>query len=187
MTSRFLVALLIGAAMFLGLGTAARGGTIVTIGLDDGIADQAAGAAMLESHGMRGTFYVNSGRIGTSGYLSFAQLVRLEAVGHEIGGHTINHVNLPTLDADEQRRQICNDRSTLLSQGLQIRNFAYPFGADSPLTEAIVADCGYISARDSGGLRSSQLRTCSLGESIPPRDIYKLRSISEPWPSDDPL
>ena len=56
--------------------------------LDDNRASQADAALLLQARGMRGTFYVNSGRIlGMAGYLTYAQLQQIQAAGHEVGGH----------------------------------------------------------------------------------------------------
>ena len=75
---------------------------------------------MLESHGMRGTFYVNSGTIASKPYfMNWPQVDALAAAGHEIGGHTIDHKRLTTLTADEQRREVCDDAATL--QGARVR------------------------------------------------------------------
>lgn len=46
-------------------------------------------ADVLYQAGMVGTFYVNSERVGGSGYLSAKDLREMEAQGHEIGGHTL--------------------------------------------------------------------------------------------------
>src|SRR5882757_914849 len=87
--------------------------TIVSLTFDDGAADQSTAAQLLASHGMRGTFYVNSGRLGTSGYLTPASTVQLQSSGQEIGGHTLSHPDLPTLSASQQQHEICDDRTAL--------------------------------------------------------------------------
>src|SRR4051812_29607736 len=81
----------------------------VTFSFDDGVADQLQGRTLLQKYGMTGTFYINSALIGLPGYMTRADLDALKAAGHEIGGHTATHQNLPTLSADEQNRQICLD------------------------------------------------------------------------------
>ncbi|MDF2461249.1 MAG: polysaccharide deacetylase, partial [Candidatus Saccharibacteria bacterium] len=52
----------------------AAGPTVVSLTFDDGLANQALAAQAMESYGMRGTFYVVSGRIGNSGQLTASQL-----------------------------------------------------------------------------------------------------------------
>src|SRR5207247_4459383 len=128
--------------------------------------------SMLAARSMHGTFYVNSGRVDQGGYLTKAQLLTLQSDANEIAGHTVNHLDLSTVDSDEQKRQICDDRSTLLGWGLAVSDFAYPFGSDGPALAQIAQDCGYDSARDDGGLSGSGLPA----ETIPPADPYAIRT-----------
>ena len=113
----------------------------VSLEFDDGVSDHVQGAAILDAHGMDGVFYVNSGRLGLSGYMTVEQVQSLAANGHEIGGHSVSHADLPTLTRDEQMRQVCNDRVALLNAGFQVHDFAYPFGNFAPVTEDVVQDC----------------------------------------------
>jgi peptidoglycan/xylan/chitin deacetylase (PgdA/CDA1 family) len=151
-------------------------GVVVSLTFDDTFADQAAAIDLLDERGMRGTFYVNSDRIGKSQALSESQLLDLQSRGHEIAGHTIGHVNLPMLEPDEQRRVVCDDRVALIEMGFTVTSFAYPFGASDAMTEQIVAECGYNSGRDIGG----------RGNPIPPPDAYLVRSAPSVTPEATP-
>jgi peptidoglycan/xylan/chitin deacetylase (PgdA/CDA1 family) len=144
----------------------------VSLTFDDTFIDQRAAFDLLDERGMHATFYVNSERIGSTGALSADELLDAQSNGHEIAGHTIGHVNLPTLEPDEQRRRVCDDRVALIDMGFTVTSFAYPFGASDAVSEEIVAECGYNSARDIGGKSSP----------IPPPDPYLVRSA----PSVDP-
>ena len=149
----------------------------VTFTFDDGVADQLTGQQLLEKYGMVGTFYINSGLIGLPGYMTRANLDGLKAKGHEIGGHTVTHQNLLTLTADEQNRQICTDRNTLLSWGFAVSSFAYPFVSFDATTKAIAQHCGYGNARSVGDLRSPfACSDCPATETIPPADLYETRT-----------
>src|SRR5450432_1800828 len=66
--------------------------TIVSLTFDDGVANQSIAEAAMDAHGMHGTFYVNTNTINTGGSLSWAQLTQFAAAGHEIGGHTLDHL-----------------------------------------------------------------------------------------------
>src|SRR5690606_24950883 len=77
--------------------------TVVSLTWDDGYDHQAPAAAVMNAHGMAGTFFVNSGNIGDPGFLTKAQLDSLAANGHEIGGHSLNHYDLTTLPAAEAK------------------------------------------------------------------------------------
>ncbi len=153
--------------------------TIVSLTFDDGLTQSAVGA-ILRSHAMKATFYVNANLIGSGGgYLTKAELDALFADGHEIGGHTTNHVDLATLSDTAQRTAICGDLQTLNTwYPNQIHSFAYPFASIGPTTQSIVAaGCAgvgaYASARTVGGLVSGRLCTgCPTAETIPPGNPY---------------
>jgi peptidoglycan/xylan/chitin deacetylase (PgdA/CDA1 family) len=142
----------------------------VSLTFDDTFDDQYQLLEMMRPFGMHVTLYVNSARIGQPTYLNEAQLKELAAAGHEIAGHTVTHPTLPAVDEDEQRRQICNDRLALLQRGFDVRNFAYPHGAFTALTQHVVDDCGYNSARIVGGLGCSG---CPVGETAGPEDLAR--------------
>ena len=149
--------------------------TVVSFTFDDGDADQMAAAQVLHGYGMRGTFYIIAGAVGAPHYLTLADLHTLAAQGNEIGGHTVSHLEVPHIAPAEARRQICDGRNTLITWGFHVTSFAYPGGAYSPATEAIVRECGFNSARTVIGLRSAGCPLCSVAETIPPRDSYAIR------------
>ena len=161
--------------------------TVISLTFDDTLADQFQVGDMAAARGMRATFYINGPRVGTSGYLSKAQVIALEQAGHEIAGHTLSHANLPTLSPEEARSQICNDRANLLNQGFRVTSFAYPFGADNTSVQQIVEDCGYNSARDVGGLKSAGLCPgCPWTNPVPPANLYMIRT-NDSIQTDTPL
>lgn len=80
--------------LLLGLGIPGPGRAhgdypIVSLTFDDTHVEHRWAAEALSRRGMVGTFYVNSERVGGSGYLSAKDLREMEAQGHEIGGHTL--------------------------------------------------------------------------------------------------
>ncbi|MFC4057408.1 polysaccharide deacetylase family protein [Planomonospora corallina] len=156
----------------------ARATTVVVLTFDDGDASNVTAARMLQRHGMRGTFYVNSGTIGDEGKLTWRQLAALAKAGHEIGGHTVDHARLDELLPDEQRAQICDDRRALMKRGHRVTTFAYPFGAVDADAERTARQCGYNAARTTYGLRHWGCRTCPAAETLPPADRWELRAPS---------
>jgi peptidoglycan/xylan/chitin deacetylase (PgdA/CDA1 family) len=153
--------------------------TLVSLTFDDGLT-QSAALAILAKHKMVGTFYVNTDRIDETDYLSRAELDSLVASGSEIGGHTINHVNLATLSDSDQRTAICDDMNNLVNWfgADQVHSFAYPFSSTGPTTQSIVAaGCSgvgtYESARAVGGLVSgTSCTSCPWAVSVPPGNPY---------------
>jgi peptidoglycan/xylan/chitin deacetylase (PgdA/CDA1 family) len=168
-------------AAFLATAPTALAGapTVVSLTFDDGIADQAAVVPMLDAHGMKGTFFINAGRVGTPGYLTWGQLATTAADGNEISGHTLDHVDLTTVSSSEATYQVCENRARLLNHGFADTDFAYPFGAgwhDSTI-RSIVQACGYNSARGAWGLVGPVCTTCTAwAETIPPADIWAVRT-----------
>jgi hypothetical protein len=150
--------------------------TVVTIQFDDGTADAFGALPILQSRGMRATFYVNSGLLGTSGHMTWAQVLDLAAAGNEIAGHTLTHENLRGLSTAEARRQVCDDRVDLFDHGLQPTSFAYPYGRFNDSVKQIVRDCGYNSARWVAGVDGRN----TFAETIPPRDAYATRTPQLP-------
>jgi peptidoglycan/xylan/chitin deacetylase (PgdA/CDA1 family) len=155
--------------------------TVVSLTFDDGIATQYTDARpALASHGMKGTFYINSGNLGANDYyMTWANVATIAADGSEIAGHTLNHKRLTSLTATEQRRQICDDRTALQNRGYTVTDFAYPYGAGegNSTTRSIVKDCGYTSARKVGELQNDfDCPECDSAETIPPDDIWAVRS-----------
>ncbi len=158
---------------------AAAGASLTTVSLtfDDANADQAQAGTILAARGLRGTFYVNSGRLGVSGFMTLADVQSLKDAGHEIAGHTVSHADLPALDEDERRRQICNDRVALLGEGFTVTSFAYPYADTDALTQQIVAACGYNSARGVGDVVSpGSCYGCPFAETIPPSNPFKTKT-----------
>jgi peptidoglycan/xylan/chitin deacetylase (PgdA/CDA1 family) len=142
-------------------------GGVVSLTFDDGLARQEQMAQELTKRGLIGTFYVHSTRTKAAGYLDQPKLERMSEAGHEIGGHTRTHARLPELHPDEQRREVCADRSALKAMGFAPKSFAYPFHAVSAAAESVVRECGYSSGRGRAG---------AAAERIEPRDPYNLNT-----------
>ena len=157
---------------------AAAAATVVTIGFDDGTADQLAALPILQAHGMTATFFVNTApiSIGDPEHLSWTGLHSLFAAGNEIAGHTLHHVNLAPLSTAEARQEVCTDRNNLLAEGFPATSFAYPFGSFDSGTELVVGDCGYNSGRGVAGIS----KTGPFAETIPPLDLYATRTPPNP-------
>ena len=160
--------------------------TYVTLTFDDGRTSQYEQAGdLMAARGIRGTFFINSGTIGSPSRMTWAQVDSLVANGSEIGGHTVNHKDLtdPSLTYDEAVHQICSDRQTLIQRGLEVTSFAYPYGAwnrsftmsdgTTKSVRDIVRDCGYSSGRAAGGVYATK---DPFAESVPPADKYATRT-----------
>lgn len=58
---------------------------------DDGGASALPSARLLDAYGMTGHFFVTTGRIGTPGFATEADLRALAAAGHVVGSHSHTH------------------------------------------------------------------------------------------------
>ena len=155
----------------------AVGSTIVSLTFDDTLADQAQVAAMANARGLHVTFFVNSPRFDHTSYLTLAQALAFQAQGHEIAGHTLDHLDLTTLTLADATHEVCDDRAALLADGLAARTFAYPHGATNAAVEQIVASCGYNGARDVGGLvANGSCQTCPFADTVPPDTVFDVRT-----------
>ena len=141
---------------------------IVSFTFDDALASPSPRRlSVFGDHDMRATFYVNTGTVGTSLHLSWAQLRQFSAGGHEIGGHTVNHAPLTDIDEATARAEIQGDITTLQAQGFpRPVSFAYPFGYHGPDEQRYVREAGYASARTTDIYQR---------ESNPPANAYALR------------
>lgn len=165
--------------------------TVVTLGFDDSAVNWSVAAPLLESFGMRGTFYANScllqgptrngqpiscpggAPMPQARAMSWAQLADLYARGHEIGSHTqLRAYNLPDIN------QICPDRANLLAQGFAATSFAYA-SPGLPIEQEVVRGCGFNSARLPHGIRSARCPTCPVAETIPPGNPFALRAVEQ--------
>jgi peptidoglycan/xylan/chitin deacetylase (PgdA/CDA1 family) len=146
--------------------------TTVSLTFDDADSSQYRVRSMLTSHGMHATIYVTS-REKT---MAWSQVDDLHSDGNEIGGHTVNHVDLVNsgLTYDQKLAEVCDDRQTLIQRGYDPVSFAYPFGAYDQTAIGIVRSCGYQSARRAGGVNTAGP---TYAETIPPTDPYVVRTV----------
>jgi peptidoglycan/xylan/chitin deacetylase (PgdA/CDA1 family) len=94
------------------------------------------GAAILQDRGIRGTFYISGGLVGTTGecfnYITHEQCKALNRGGHEIGCHTFSHPNLRTIGSDRLTHELSSNRAFFKTlDGIELDNFAFPYGATS--------------------------------------------------------
>lgn len=81
-------------------------------------------------------------------YMNTAQMLDLQASGHEIGGHTQTHVSLSTVDPSIANAEIAGSLTDLLAMGaVGVQNMAYPYGDYNAAVETMAKNAGYVSAR----------------------------------------
>jgi peptidoglycan/xylan/chitin deacetylase (PgdA/CDA1 family) len=120
-------------------------GRNVTITFDDGCeTDLLAAAPILRDAGFNATFFITTGRLGTPGYLSPAQLKELCAQGFEIGCHSMTHPYLTDLDENGLQHEIA-DAKTQLEQiiGRTVDHFSCPGGRCDNRVVTVAQTAGY--------------------------------------------
>jgi len=156
--------------------------TVVSLTFDDGLKTHydLAFRRALQPHNLNGTFYNVSGLNEVDPqHMTWAELTALNNGGNEIGGHTVNHVNLKTTTDDATKvKEVCDDRQNLIQHGFYPTSFAYPEGAYDATAEAIVQSCGYTTARAAGGIDTAGTGAGPVyAETIPPKDPYATRTV----------
>jgi peptidoglycan/xylan/chitin deacetylase (PgdA/CDA1 family) len=108
---------------------------LVTFTFDDvPVSAHTTGAAIIEAHGARATFYIATGLLGQrSEFWSVVgrdEVADLHHRGHEIALHSHLHRPTPLLDAGQVAADLQRNREALrnIHPGIEARNFAYPFG-----------------------------------------------------------
>jgi peptidoglycan/xylan/chitin deacetylase (PgdA/CDA1 family) len=160
---------------------------VITFTFDDVPASACSiGAAILEQHGVRGTFYVSGGGCGAArpgGRLATAdQVSALHARGHEVGCHTYSHPAVSGIAHDELVADLERNRFMLagINGGLAVRNFAYPYGDLSFRTkrylETLFDSCrSLMRGVNEGAADLGMLKTCPLeNATIDREDIREL-------------
>ncbi len=102
-----------------------------------------AGAAALEAHGARGTFYVCGGLFGQEGHMGrFADATEIGDLirrGHEVAGHTFGHRDCHRTPEAELTADLDANDAALRGLGTAPIHFAYPYGEVSPRAKALLA------------------------------------------------
>lgn len=155
-----------------------QGKKILTFSYDDGVTQDRRLIDLLNRYGLRATFHLNSGLLGTDGEVPVGsvlvrhQKVRAEEVrtlysGHEVAAHTLTHPLLTSLPDEEVVRQVEEDRLRLSDLcGTEVVGLAYPGGGanhDDRVVELIRSRTGIRYART--------IRT--NGDVLPQKDLYR--------------
>jgi len=137
---------------------------------------------LLEEFDARGTFFINSGTIGSNGFMSGSHLKCLQSDGHEIGGNGVNqHEHLLPLTHETQLLRIQTDYNTITGLKLNVTSFAWPYGETSDYLIQAAKTVGYLRARDVGGLKTlTGCNSCPSTLKLPLSDTdkYQFRSFN---------
>lgn len=126
----------------------------LTLSYDDGVRQDKRLLQIMQQHGLKGTFNINSECYAKEGDTRSNRMSRSEAValyrdsGMEVAVHAAHHPFLEQLPENLCTWEILNDRKNLESDfGGFIRGMAYPFGTTSDSVVASLKQCGIAYAR----------------------------------------
>lgn len=105
-------------------------GAKVSFTFDDGYKQNVTQVApALAKYGYSATSYVTSNFLGTQGYMSWAEVQKLQnQYKWEIGGHSMNHLLSTTLSPADLTYEVQQNYKDLVARGLNPTSFATPFG-----------------------------------------------------------
>lgn len=160
-------------------GAAQQGGAtqpLLAFSFDDGRRSCLAAARILAEHGAKAAFFICPSIVGerdpaairrfsldrlhypSTPFLDWSECEELLRLGHEIGNHTVNHVNLGRVSPEEARSEIESARAAILSRLGTCEHFAWPYGGlvnFSGAAATAARDCGHRSL-------ASAVRGCHL-------------------------
>lgn len=130
---------------------------VLTLSYDDGVVQDIRLIDILNKHGLKATFNINSGlylpedakREKFRGRLKRSEAIALyKNSAHEVAVHGVRHAFLPRLTSTEMINEVLPDRESLENDYETIvRGMAYSFGEYSTKALEILADCGIVYSR----------------------------------------
>lgn len=119
----------------------------ITMSYDDGKLSDRKLVELFNRYGIRGTFHLNSGRLGDETYITEKEVQSLYA-NHEVAGHSINHPYLERLSMENLMWEIQEDRRHLEElTGEFVQGFSYPYGTWNDQVKQALVCAGYHYSR----------------------------------------
>jgi hypothetical protein len=101
-------------------------------------------ASIMDLYDMKGTFYINTGRLDRRLYMTSNDINQMYEEGHEIGGNTLTYTDLSNVTVHLARDEICINRARLINY--KPVSFSYPFNNYNKNIERLILFCGYNSS-----------------------------------------
>ncbi len=138
----------------------------IAISSDDGFLNNMAAGHILREAGISACFFLNPATISEKDpekikqfnadklhfppveFMDWKDVKALQDMGHEIGSHTMHHVNMSTKNNAELKAELENSKRILEDHCGEIKHFAFPYGRFSHFSESargLVFDAGYTS------------------------------------------
>jgi peptidoglycan/xylan/chitin deacetylase (PgdA/CDA1 family) len=160
----------------------------VIITFDDGHLDNYTSAfPIMQKYGFTGVLYIVGNYLGTPDFMTADQIKEMAAAGWEIGSHSMNHLDLTTLDPDRQRIEIVDSREKLEAElGVPVLTFAYPFGISSAGIIDYVHFAGYVAGMSLGYTPDQGTSNLFTLQRRDIKGIYDVKQFASflPWQGD---
>ena len=143
----------------------------LTLSYDDGVEQDIRLIDILDKHGIKATFNLNSGRYAEEGKvypegtihrrLSESAVTKLYSnPNHEVAVHAITHPHLEYMSPATIAYEIIKDRENLEAQfGTIVRGMAYPYGTYNDTVVEVLKSCGIAYARTTAATKKFTIPT----------------------------
>lgn len=132
--------------------------TLFTLSWDDGHPLDVRLSELLRKHGFPATFYIPLTNSEGLPVLSANQIRELYKNGFEVGGHTLDHRYLPSLDDATARYQLVQGKAKLEHVlGESVPGFCYPGGRYEQKHKDMVRAAGFLYARTTSNFHTEVL------------------------------
>ncbi len=119
----------------------------IVLTFDDGYRDNYTNAfPIMKEEGFVGTFFVITDLVEerNNDYVTWEQLVEMRDAGMEIGSHTVNHEELPKLNATRVWQELVISRAMIEQRlGQEVHSIAYPYGKFDEEVAHLAREAGY--------------------------------------------
>ncbi|MBQ8850495.1 MAG: polysaccharide deacetylase family protein [Clostridia bacterium] len=143
----------------------------LTLSYDDGVDQDMRMVEILNKHGLKCTFNLNSGCFAPEGKVYEAGRIHRPMTkqmctdlytnsGHEVAVHAYTHPYLEKLAPAQVAYEIIKDRENLEEQfGCIVRGMAYPYGTYSDEVVRVLEDCGIVYSRTTKSTEKFEIPT----------------------------
>ena len=154
------------------------------ITFDDGyVSDYTIVFPLLESLGVRATFFINTSNIGRPGFLNWSMVTEMQKKGNVFGSHGHNHFKMTNLSLQESKYEFIKSKELYeLNTGKELKLFSFPYGCYNNNLLSLSIECGYKNCFNSKhgviGLIGVVIPRNSINSSMDMDDIHKVLSSS---------
>ena len=112
---------------------------------DDGyLSDYTIVFPLLESLGIRATFFINTSNIGKPGFLNWSMVIEMQKKGNVFGSHGHNHLKMTDISLQESKYEFIKSKELYeLHTGMEMRLFSFPYGCYNDSLLDLSIECGY--------------------------------------------